>query len=94
MTAVGVYEPFCIIDFLSKCLVLRQICDFCEICLNYLFDNFPHETRFVGSEFIQLVLISLITNNVVVQRSSNNYSTPILTDLVRIDDIINNSGKV
>ena len=37
---------------------------------------------------ILLVLISLITSDVEVQRSRNNYFTPILTDLVRIDDIL------
>ena len=37
-----------------------------------------------------LVLISMRTNDVEVQRSRHNYSTPILTDLVRIDDIIIN----
>ena len=35
-----------------------------------------------------IVLISLITNDAEVQRSRNNYSTPILTELVRIDNII------
>ena len=35
-----------------------------------------------------IVLISLITNDVEVQRRRNNYSTSILTELVRIDDNI------
>ena len=48
----------------------------------------------VESEFILLVVIFLRSNDVVVQRSSNNYSTTILTDLVRTDDIIIYNGSV
>ena len=46
------------------------------------------ESIHVESEFILLVLISLRTNDVEVHRSSNNYSTPVLMDLVRTDEII------
>ena len=43
------------------------------------------ESIHVGAEYILLVLISLRKNDFEVDRSSNNYSTPILNDLMRED---------
>ena len=38
-------------------MVSRQICNICEICLNYLFDNFPHENKIWEVLFLKTFLI-------------------------------------
>ena len=43
-TAIGVYDPFCITDFLSRCFygIETNLLPFAKFCLNKLFDNFPN----------------------------------------------------